>query len=47
MTVQPDGQFEYDTLHDKLPTVSWLMTSSGKTEQPIDPPLGRPRGPPS
>jgi phospholipase C len=31
---QPDGQFEYDALHDRLPTVSWIMTSGLASEHP-------------
>jgi phospholipase C len=29
-----DGQFEYDALHDRLPTVSWLIPTSWQSEHP-------------
>jgi phospholipase C len=38
MKVSPLGQFEYDALHDKLPTVSWLMTAGGVSEHPKEMP---------
>lgn len=28
------GQFEYDALHDRLPTVSWLFPPNGQNEHP-------------
>lgn len=31
------GQFEYDALHDKLPTVSWLCPAPGASEHPAEP----------
>ncbi len=31
------GQFEYDALHDKLPTVSWLCPPQGASEHPAEP----------
>ncbi|GIH19774.1 alkaline phosphatase family protein [Rugosimonospora africana] len=31
------GQFEYDALHDKLPTVSWLCPPDGASEHPAEP----------
>ncbi|HEY3713842.1 MAG TPA: alkaline phosphatase family protein [Jatrophihabitantaceae bacterium] len=30
----PTGQFEYDALHDRLPTVSWLWPGPGQNEHP-------------
>ncbi|HEX6453271.1 MAG TPA: alkaline phosphatase family protein [Trebonia sp.] len=30
----PIGQFEYDALHDQLPTVSWLYPGPGQNEHP-------------
>ena len=30
----PEGQFEYDALHDKLPAVSWLCPTSFQSEHP-------------
>lgn len=32
--VVPTGQFEYDALHDRLPTVSWLFPGPGQNEHP-------------
>ena len=29
-----EGQFEYDAIHDKLPTVSWLIPTSFQSEHP-------------
>ena len=29
-----DGQFEWDALHDRLPTVSWLIPTSYQSEHP-------------
>ncbi|HEY0264472.1 MAG TPA: alkaline phosphatase family protein [Granulicella sp.] len=34
MTISSEGQFEYDALHDKLPTVSWLCPTSPASEHP-------------
>ena len=34
MRVEPDGQFEYDAMHDKLPTVSWIIPTSFQSEHP-------------
>jgi phospholipase C len=34
MTVDPEGQFEYDALHDRLPTVSWIIPTSFQSEHP-------------
>ena len=31
------GQFEYDALHDTLPTVSWLHPPNGASEHPAEP----------
>jgi len=28
------GQFEYDAMHDKLPTVSWMIPTSYQSEHP-------------
>ena len=30
----PAGQFEYDAIHDRLPTVSWLIPTSYQSEHP-------------
>lgn len=30
----PEGQFEYDAAHDKLPTVSWIIPTSYQSEHP-------------
>jgi len=30
----PEGQFEYDALHDKLPAVSWIIPTSYQSEHP-------------
>jgi phospholipase C len=30
----PEGQFEYDAMNDRLPTVSWIMTTSTESEHP-------------
>ncbi|HUH97224.1 MAG TPA: alkaline phosphatase family protein, partial [Anaerolineales bacterium] len=30
----PEGQFEYDAMNDKLPTVSWIMPTSFQSEHP-------------
>ncbi|MBS1850924.1 MAG: phospholipase C, phosphocholine-specific [Acidobacteria bacterium] len=29
-----EGQFEYDAMHDKLPAVSWIITTSFQSEHP-------------
>jgi phospholipase C len=34
MQVDPEGQFEYDAMHDKLPTVSWIIPTSYQSEHP-------------
>jgi phospholipase C len=34
MSRGPEGQFEYDALHDKLPTVSWIIPTSYQSEHP-------------
>jgi len=34
MTVDPEGQFEYDAMHDKLPAVSWIIPTSYQSEHP-------------
>lgn len=34
MPLLSDGQFEYDALHDRLPTVSWLCSSIEDCEHP-------------
>jgi phospholipase C len=34
MLRDPEGQFEYDALHDKLPPVSWIMPTSYQSEHP-------------
>ncbi len=30
----PEGQFEYDAINDKLPAVSWIITTSTQSEHP-------------
>src|SRR4051794_5663837 len=30
----PDGQFEYDARHDRLPAVSWIIPTSSQSEHP-------------
>jgi phospholipase C len=30
----PEGQFEYDAMNDRLPTVSWIITTSTQSEHP-------------
>ena len=30
----PEGQFEYDASHDKLPAVSWIIPTSDQSEHP-------------
>jgi phospholipase C len=34
MRVEPEGLFEYDARHDKLPTVSWIIPTSFQSEHP-------------
>lgn len=34
MTHLPAGQFEYDAINDRLPTVSWIITTSTESEHP-------------
>jgi phospholipase C len=34
MQIDPDGQFEYDAMHDKLPAVSWIIPTSFQSEHP-------------
>jgi phospholipase C len=34
MSVCPEGQFEYDASHDKLPAVSWIIPTSFQSEHP-------------
>jgi phospholipase C len=34
MHVDPEGQFEYDALHDKLPAVSWIIPTGFQSEHP-------------
>jgi len=34
MQVDPEGQFEYDARHDRLPTVSWIIPTSFQSEHP-------------
>jgi phospholipase C len=34
MQVDPEGQFEYDAKHDKLPAVSWIIPTSFQSEHP-------------
>jgi phospholipase C len=34
MQVSPEGQFEYDAMHDKLPAVSWIIPTSFQSEHP-------------
>ncbi|GIH14372.1 alkaline phosphatase family protein [Rugosimonospora africana] len=36
MATTPIGQFEYDALNDKLPTVSWLLPPSNMDEHPAN-----------
>ena len=37
MVLAEIGEFEYDALHDKLPTVSWLCPPNGASEHPAEP----------
>ena len=34
LQVDPEGQFEYDARHDKLPAVSWIIPTSFQSEHP-------------
>src|ERR1700677_3871729 len=34
MQIYEAGQFEYDALHDRLPTVSWIIPTSYQSEHP-------------
>jgi phospholipase C len=34
MVRSPEGQFEYDAINDKLPTVSWIIPTSFQSEHP-------------
>jgi phospholipase C len=34
MVRDPDGQFEYDAIHDKLPAVSWIIPTGFQSEHP-------------
>ncbi len=34
MVRSPEGQFEYDAINDKLPTVSWVIPTSFQSEHP-------------
>ncbi len=34
MVRSPEGQFEYDAIHDKLPAVSWIIPTSFQSEHP-------------
>jgi phospholipase C len=34
LTISQPGKFEYDAAHDQLPTVSWIVPTSGKSEHP-------------
>jgi phospholipase C len=34
MHIDAEGQFEYDAMHDKLPTVSWIIPTSWQSEHP-------------
>jgi len=34
MGIDPEGQFEYDAVHDKLPAVSWIIPTSFQCEHP-------------
>jgi phospholipase C len=32
--ISPEGQFEYDAIHDQLPAVSWIIPTSFQSEHP-------------
>ncbi len=34
MQIDPEGQFEYDAMHDKLPAVSWIIPTAFQSEHP-------------
>ncbi len=34
MRIEPEGQFEYDAMHDKLPAISWIVPTSFQSEHP-------------
>jgi phospholipase C len=34
MIREPQGKFEYDAINDRLPTVSWIITTSTQSEHP-------------
>jgi phospholipase C len=34
LTIYPADRFEWDARHDKLPTVSWILPTSGQSEHP-------------
>jgi phospholipase C len=34
LTISQPGKFEYDAANDQLPTVSWIVPTSGKSEHP-------------
>ncbi|MBO0767112.1 MAG: beta-propeller fold lactonase family protein [Solirubrobacterales bacterium] len=34
LTIHPPDRFEWDVKHNKLPTVSWIVPSSGQSEHP-------------
>ncbi len=34
MVREPEGKFEYDAIHDNLPAVSWIITTSTQSEHP-------------
>ncbi len=34
MVREPEGKFEYDAMHDNLPAVSWIITTSTQSEHP-------------
>jgi len=34
MQIDPEGQFEYDAINDRLPTVSWIIPTSFQSEHP-------------
>jgi len=34
LTISQPGKFEYDAINDNLPTVSWIVPTSGKSEHP-------------
>ena len=34
LTIYPPDRFEWDAKHDKLPTVSWILPTSGQSEHP-------------